>query len=266
MLFSTKTCRFALISILSLSANAETLRGTRRELQDTPTVDLGTAENYAILAKTAISTVPDSAITGDIAVSPIASTAMTGFGLALVPPSLYATSTQVTGFAYAASYGGATAVALTTAVGDMEAAYLQAAGRPNPDAARIDLGSGLLSGAYGGPTAPLTPGVYTFGTGVLLSGNIHFDGSDTDIFIIQIAGNLVQAANYKVILEGGAKAENIFWQVAGYVVVGAGAHMEGVLLVKTAVTFETLSSLNGRVLSQTACTLQKATIVEPTSL
>jgi len=47
--------------------------------------------------------------------------------------------------------------------------------------------------------------------------------------------------------------------------VGAGAHMEGILLVKTDVTFITGSSLNGRVLAQTACVLQSATIVQPDS-
>jgi hypothetical protein len=58
-----------------------------------------------------------------------------------------------------------------------------------------------------------------------------------------------------VLLEGGALAKNVFWQVAGHVTVGAGgAHMEGVLLV--AVTFVTGSSLNGRILAQTACNLQ----------
>jgi hypothetical protein len=66
-------------------------------------------------------------------------------------------------------------------------------------------------------------------------------------------------------LEEGAKAKNIFWQVAGYVTVNAGAHMEGILLVKTKVDFITGSSLNGRVLSQTACTLQMASITEPAS-
>jgi hypothetical protein len=67
-----------------------------------------------------------------------------------------------------------------------------------------------------------------------------------------------------VILSGGALAENIFWQIAGHVSVGAGAHVEGILLVKTAVTFVTESSLNGRVLTQTACILQSATITQPT--
>jgi hypothetical protein len=40
---------------------------------------LGTDSNYAILAKSGITTVPVSVITGNIAVSPIAEAAMTGF-------------------------------------------------------------------------------------------------------------------------------------------------------------------------------------------
>ena len=61
----------------------------------------------------------------------------------------------------------------------------------------------------------------------------------------------------------GAKAENIIWAVAGEVTVGAGAHMEGILLAKTAIKFMTGSSLNGRIFAQTAATLQKAVITQP---
>ena len=61
-------------------------------------------------------------------------------------------------------------------------------------------------------------------------------------------------------MAGGAQANNIFWQVAGKVNVGTGAHMEGIFLVQTAVTFKAGSSLNGRILAQTACVLEKATI------
>jgi hypothetical protein len=228
-------------------------------------VDLQTAGDYAILAKSGISTVPNSIITGNIAVSPIAATAMTGFSLTLAPTGDYSTSTQVKGTstATAASYGGDVAKALTTAVSDMETAYTDAAGRVNPDAARINLGAGILGGAFGGPTAPLTPGVYTFGSDVLITKEIFFDGTAQDIFIIQISGNLVLDANLRVKLSSGALAKNIIWQVAGNVKVMAGAHMEGILLVKTDVLFMTGSSLNGRVLAQTACNLQMATITQP---
>jgi hypothetical protein len=261
-MYTSKAIRFALFSFLSLSANAETVRGADRMLEPIEAVHLGFADNYAILAKTGIDTVPDSKITGDIAVSPIAATAITGFSLILDSAGQFSTSTQVIGNVKAASYGAPVSTALTTAVGDMETAYTDAAGRTNADAARINLGAGLLGGSFGGPTAPLTPGVYTFGSDVKITGNVHFKGTATDIFIIQMTGNLIQDANYKVKLEGGALAKNIFWQVAGKVVVSAGAHMEGIILAKTAVMFQTGSSLNGRVFSQTACNLQKATIVE----
>jgi hypothetical protein len=227
-------------------------------------VELGTAANYAILAKSGISTVPTSAITGDIGVSPISATAMTGFNLKLDSSNDFSTSTQVLGGkCLAASYTDKTAKDLTTTVGFMEAAYTDAAGRPNPDAARINLGDGILGGAYGGSSAPLTPGVYTFGSDVSFSTDVTFQGSDTDIFILQITGNLKVGPNYIVTLKDGAKAKNIFWQIAGSVEIGTSAQMEGILLVKTKVTFQTGSSLNGRILTQTAANLQSATITEP---
>ena len=258
-MFSFNTC----LSVLVLAAACTAAKEAN--------VVLGDAENYAILAKTGISTVPNSIITGNIAVSPIAATAMTGFSLTLDSSGRYSTSTQVNGKAFAANSSPPIPAHLTTAVSNMEAAYNDAAGRPNGDAARINLGGGELGGVKaGGPTAQLTPGVYTFGTDVKLTGDIHFKGSglgegqgDTDVFIIQIMGNLLQDATYKVHLAGGALAENIIWQVDGQVVVGSKAHMQGIILAKTSVLFKTLSTLDGRVLTQTACNLQSATITQP---
>jgi hypothetical protein len=159
---------------------------------------------------------------------------------------------------------------LGSAVLDMGAAYTNAAGRLNADTSRLNLGGGALGGAFGGIDAPLTPGVYTFVSAVNIVDTLYFEGTgtapgqgDTDVFIIQLTGNLVQAANTNVILSNGALAKNIFWQIAGFVSIGAGAHLEGILLCKTAVTFITSSSLNGRVFAQTAVTLQMATITEP---
>jgi hypothetical protein len=226
-------------------------------------VDLLTAGNYAILTKTGISTVPTSNITGDIAVSPAAAASMTGFSLSLDSTGEFSTSTQVMGKAWAANYASPTPGVLTSAVSAMEAAYTNAANRVNTNTERIDLGAGLLGGTFGGPGYELTTGIYTFNSDVTLTSDIYFSGSSTDIFIIQIAGNLVQAANMNVILSGGALAENIFWQIAGHVSVGEGAHMEGILLVMTYVLFKTTSSLNGRILAQTACNLQVATITQP---
>jgi hypothetical protein len=224
---------------------------------DVIAVDLGTAGNYAILAKSGISTVPTSIITGDIAVSPIAADAITGFSLTLDSATgKFSTATQFTGNAYAADYSAPTPTVLTTAVSDMETAYTDAAGRTNTDAANINVAAGLIGGLT------LTPGVYTFDVSIKIDADIYLSGTSNDVFIIRTTKNIVQAANTQVILLGGAQAKNIFWQVAELVDVGAGAHLEGVLLVKMAVTFETGSSLNGRVLTQTACNLQMATITE----
>ena len=60
-------------------------------------VNLGTAGNVAILAKSGISTVPNSAVTGDISVSPIDHTGITGFSKTLDSTNVFATSAQVTG-------------------------------------------------------------------------------------------------------------------------------------------------------------------------
>jgi hypothetical protein len=266
MMFSSNA--FRSVFVLAAACNAMTMTSA------TDPVYLGDAEDYVILAKTGISTVPSSVVKGSIGVSPIAAEAMTGFSLILDGSGDFATSAQlydvngteaIEGKAYAPDYDPAIASALTTAVGFMETAYTDAAGRTNSDAARINLGGGTLGGAFGGFTTQLTPGVYTFGTGVDIAETIYFDGENnsTSVFIIQMTGNLLQAANTKVILTNGTLAKNIFWQISGNVEVGAGAEMQGILLVKTDILFKTGSKLTGRVLSQTACNLQMALIDSP---
>jgi hypothetical protein len=219
-------------------------------------VDLGKACNYAILAKTGISTVPTSAITGNIAVSPIASGAITGFTLAMDASTQFSTSAQVTGRAYAPDYGFPTPDNLTAAVSDMEAAYTKASQCPTTCASRQNIGGGTI----GGKT--LTPGVYTLTVGININSDITFEGDADDVFIIQTTSTLYQAANTKVILSGSAQAKNIFWQVADYIYIGANASMQGILLGKTKVDFITGSSLVGSVLAQTAVNIQKATITQ----
>jgi hypothetical protein len=238
----------------------------------TPPVELGAAGNYVILAKSGISTVSDSNISGDdiitkavstsdssiygdVAVSPIAATAMTGFDMVLDSSGQWSTSSQINGKAYADDYATPTRSDLTTAVSDMETAYTDAAGRPNTDAARKNVGGGDISGEI------LTPGVYTFDTDIHFSADIAFQGGVDDVFILQTTGNLAQAQNTKVNL-GGVQAKNIFWQVAGNVKVGVNAQLQGVILTKTDVAFLKGSSLNGRVLAQTACNLHNALIME----
>jgi hypothetical protein len=219
-------------------------------------VNLGTSGNFAILAKAGVSTVPSSIITGNIGVSPAAATAITGFDLVLGSGAAFSKSAQVTGNVYAPDYGNPTPSNLTTAVSNMETAYTDAAGRaPN----YTELYSGNISGKT------LTTGVYKWGTDVLINTNVTLNGGPNDVWIFQIAGKLTQADATHIILSGGAKAENIFWQVADTVAIGTTAHFEGIILGMKNITVGTNASVNGRLLAQTAVTLDQNMIVEPTS-
>lgn len=52
-------------------------------------------------------------------------------------------------------------------------------------------------------------------------------------------------------------------QVAGTVEIGVGAHFEGVALCSTAINMKTGATMNGRLLAQTAVTLQMNTVTQP---
>ncbi len=120
-------------------------------------VNLGTAGNYAILAKAGVSSVPSSVITGNIGLSPADRTFLTGWSLIGEPTDTSFGSVQVSGRLFAADNVSPTPANLTTAVGDMEAAYTAAAGK-------APAGGGLTTacpgtGSFGGLT--IVPGVYT---------------------------------------------------------------------------------------------------------
>jgi hypothetical protein len=217
-------------------------------------VVLGIAGDYVILAQSAISNVPTSAITGDIGLSPAAASYVTGFALTLPAAGAFSTSAQVTGNVYAADYAVPTPGNLTTAIGAMQAAYVDAAGRPTPD--HTELGAG----AIGGLTLPA--GLYKWSNTVTIPTDVTLTGGANDVWIFQIAGGVTEASGAKVILTGGAQTQNVFWQVAGTVAIGTTAHMEGEVLSQTAITLETGASANGRLLAQTAVTLAGNAVVE----
>ena len=216
-------------------------------------VALGTAGNYAILAKTAINNVPTSAITGDLGLSPAATTFVTG--LSLTDNTGYATSAQVTGKIFAADMVSPTSTNLTTAVENMITAYNNAAGRPSPDF--LELGAGNIGGRT------LGAGLYKWTSTVTIPTDVTLSGTADDVWIFQISGDLTMSAAVNVTLIGGAKASNIFWQVAGEATFGTTSHFEGVILSMTGITFQTGASFNGRALAQTAVILDGNTVVQP---
>lgn len=144
---------------------------------------------------------------------------------------------------------------LTVAVLNMEAAYTDAAGRPTPDYLN------LAGGNIGAKT--LGAGLYKWGSSVTIPTDLALSGTANDVWIFQIAGDLSISAAQRISLSGGAQAKNIFWQVAGQVIIGAGAHFEGNILSKTAITLKTGATLNGRALAQSMVALDSAVVTRP---
>ena len=218
-------------------------------------VNLGTSGNFVLLAKTGISNTGSTLIWGDIGVSPIDSTAITGFALVMDASGQFSTSSLITGSVYASDYSVPTPTMMTTAVNDMQTAYTDAAGRTSPDWTE------RWAGDLTGQTA--TPGLYKWGTDVLISAaGFTISGSSSDVWIFQIAQNFNLADGANVYLTGGALASNIFWQVAGQTTIGTTAAMKGVILCQTAIVINTGATLVGRALAQSAITLDSNMVDE----
>ncbi|HSQ65326.1 MAG TPA: ice-binding family protein [Polyangiaceae bacterium] len=217
-------------------------------------VNLGTAGTYAILAKSAVSTVPSSAITGNVGLSPAAASYITGFSLTPDSTNVFSTSTQVTGKLFASDYAVPTPSNLTTAVGDMQLAFTDAAGRA-PSV--TELGAGDIGGMT------LTRGVYAWSSGLLIPTDVTLTGAATDVWIFQIAQGLTMSNGTNIVLAGGALAKNVVWQVSGAVSIGTTSHFEGIVLSQTSITLQTGASINGRLLAQTAVSLDSSTVVAP---
>jgi len=216
---------------------------------DAAPVNLGTAADFTILTETGISTTGVTAIIGSIGVSPISSTAITGFGLTKDATNRFSTTPIVTGKVFAANYAPPTPAKMTTAVSDMKTAFTQANGRTFP-APIVEKYAGDISGKT------LPPGLYKWGTGVLITGvGVKLNGLADDVWVFQIAKNFTVGNGAIITLEGGAQAKNIFWVVSGKATLGTGVNFKGNILSKTLISVNTGSKVTGRLLAQTAVTL-----------
>jgi hypothetical protein len=226
-------------------------------------VALRTAEDFTILAKAGITNtgLHVTQITGNIGASPISPTFMND----VYCTEMIGTESLIYGvnIFYSGGDGGTAcsrgdALAKTkvdVAILDFGVAYTDAAGRASPEYS--EFGAGIL----GGQT--LVPGLYKWGTNVVINDDITLDGSHKDVWIFQISGNMALSGKTSVLLTGGALAKNVFWQLTENVALGENAHLVGVVLAKTHIALWPSASVEGRVFSQTQVTLQDNIVTPP---
>ena len=211
-------------------------------------VTLGAAGNFVILAESAITNVPTSAVTGDVGLSPA-----TGAGIGL-------TCAQVTGVIYDVDHTGPLpctvmdATRLTAAIGAKGTAYTDAAGRA-PD--YTELGAGNIGGFN------LGPATYKWSSAVLIPTDVTLTGGPDDVWIFQIAQGLTVSSGVHIILAGGALAKNVFWQTFAAADLGTTSQFNGVILSQTSIAMKTGASIEGRLLAGTQITLDQNTVTQP---
>ncbi|MDP2187696.1 MAG: ice-binding family protein [Sphingobacteriaceae bacterium] len=201
-------------------------------------VELGSAQGFAVLAGAAVTSTGATVVNGDLGLSP--GTAVDGF-----PPGILNGTLRIND-----EISNPAKLSLTTA-------YNDAAGRTSTDMVP-------LAGNIGGLT--LTPGLYKSTSSIeISSGDVTFDakGDANAVFIIQIASTFTTTPGRKVILSGGAKASNIFWQVSSSASFGTTTVMKGVVMALESITFDTGATLDGQAMARNgAVTLDGNTITK----
>lgn len=116
------------------------------------------------------------------------------------------------------------------------------------------------------PAEDLEPGVHQWSNALNVHSDFTLSGSENDVWIFKVGGDLTIDEDFVLTLSDGAHADNIFWYVEGEVTIGKNAEFEGIILSMNDITLENGAKLNGRMFSQASITLDDNTITEPTRL
>ncbi len=199
-------------------------------------VPMAGASTFAVLAGSEITNIGATSIVGNIGLSP-------GSSIGGFPPGTLEGTQYIND------------VFVQQAKFDLATAYNYAADRTATDIV-------VLSGNIGGLT--LTPGLYKSTSSLAISsGDLTFDarGNTDAVFIIQIASTFTTASERKVILIGGAKASNIFWQVGSSATFGTTSEIKGTVMAHQSITFNTGATLYGRALAQNGAVVMAGNVI-----
>jgi hypothetical protein len=229
-------------------------------------VNLGLATPFAIAATAGVtntSTAPLTHINGNVVLDPnktcnaVAVDNTGGFGLCGgMPPTI--SGTVITNL-----YPDTTTSAAIKA--DLNAAFLSITPLAGPPAAGT-LGGGTpiaapttLGKVAGSPLVLgynwFTPGVYESTTSISITGDITLDGQGDPnaMFIFQSHSTLTTAdgapspaTHTRILLTHGAKASNVWWQVASSATIGSYSEFQGNILAADSITMKTHATACGR--------------------
>lgn len=220
--------------------NGEITNGSSIEVIPVPNhstkgLDLGVAKSFGVMAYVSISSAPTSNISGKVGLKPGLRSLIT------INPA-----TEVDGGSveiYAGDDVGDHQSYITMAREDLIAAYKDAAGR-NPDKDKIEAYNGNPSGKI------LPAGVYSWSNGATLPTDVTLEGTDTDVWIFQINGDLTVSQNTRINLSAGAKARNVYWQVSGKVTLGSNSLTVGTIMNQQTMELKPNARVIGRIMSK----------------
>jgi len=189
-------------------------------------ISLGSAESFAVLGSTTVTSSGQTALFGDLGV--YSGTAITGF---------YGTTTND---------GPGTFIG-TSHEGDAVAGQAQADALTAYNALTTLVSTQDLTGQdLGGLT--LSPGVYNFDTTSQLTGTLTLDGVGDYVF--NIGSTLTTAESASISFINGADPVNdVFWRVGTSTTLGAGTMFGGTIIADQSNTLNTGARVDGRVIA-----------------
>jgi hypothetical protein len=235
-------------SVLRTTRGSSTTEVTPIANHTTKAPDLGIAKSFSVMAYISIASSQGSSVIGKVGLKP--------GGRSLVGLS----AGEVTGGApeiYAGDDSGDAQGFLSMAREDLIAAYKEVVGR-STDKDKIDAYRGELGGKI------LPAGTYRFSGGATIPSDLTLEGTDSDVWIFQVEGDINLAANTRINLSGGAQAKNIFWQASGRVVMGSNSLAVGTFMNQLTAELKQGAQLNGRILCKNGkVLLTQTTITNP---
>ena len=203
-------------------------------------VPLGAAGSFGVLVGASVPNTGLTVIDGDLGVSPGMS--VTGF-----PPGTLSGGGSL-------HINDALAVQAQAALAD---AYAAVAAQP--------VSRPAITGNLGGQT--LGPGVHASDATLAITGTLTLDagGDPGAIFVLRAGSTLNSAAASQVVLQGGAQACNVYWQVGTSVTLAAASSFSGTILATGSLTLGAGMTIAGRALARDGdVTMDSTTITVPT--